>query len=198
MDWLEQRPDVNKSKIALIGLSFGGILAPLAASREHRFSAVMAIDGLSNMTVSGVQPISFRRKTLIHLQQLILPGFGKEITSLYESGDQPEFDTVINGIAANTSTSSQARWLIDQSLFSFNTHSPYEWLTRLSNITMTADTVRQIPMPVFVAKGQDDNSTLNQPDIAHQLLTTQRPNGKQLTTFHEFLTRLGAGEYVHE
>lgn len=49
VDYLAKRPDVDMSRLALTGVSFGGCLAPIAASREHRFSAVFAIDGLPDI-----------------------------------------------------------------------------------------------------------------------------------------------------
>ena len=49
VDYLATREDVDMSKLALTGISFGGQLAPLAASREHRFSALILIDGLRSM-----------------------------------------------------------------------------------------------------------------------------------------------------
>lgn len=52
VDYLESRPDVDMSKLALVGISFGGILAPRAASREHRISAVLAIDGFHSFQVN--------------------------------------------------------------------------------------------------------------------------------------------------
>lgn len=60
---------------------------------------------------------------------------------------------------------------------------------------MSSDVVRSLPMPVFVGKGQDDTLTNNQPEIAYKMLTSERPNGKELTYFHEFKTSLGAGEH---
>jgi hypothetical protein len=90
---------------------------------------------------------------------------------------------------------SNFRWLIDQSLWSFQTHSPYEWWQQLSTNVVDADIVKDIPMPVFVAKGQDDTLTLNQPEIALKLFKSQRPNGDALTTWWEGLTSLGAGEH---
>lgn len=49
VDYLSARPDVDMSRLALTGVSFGGTLAPIAASREHRFSALFAIDGLPDI-----------------------------------------------------------------------------------------------------------------------------------------------------
>ncbi|MTD15116.1 alpha/beta fold hydrolase [Nakamurella sp. YIM 132087] len=42
IDWLVQRPEVDVEKIALIGRSWGGYLAPRAATAEHRIAALIA------------------------------------------------------------------------------------------------------------------------------------------------------------
>jgi len=39
-------PDVDPNRIALMGMSFGGLLAPRAAAAEHRVAALIAYDGL--------------------------------------------------------------------------------------------------------------------------------------------------------
>ena len=46
VDWLLARPDVDPRRIALMGMSFGGLLAPRAAATEHRLAALIAYDGL--------------------------------------------------------------------------------------------------------------------------------------------------------
>jgi pimeloyl-ACP methyl ester carboxylesterase len=46
VDWLLDRPDVDPNAIALMGMSFGGLLAPRAAATEHRVAALIAYDGL--------------------------------------------------------------------------------------------------------------------------------------------------------
>ena len=46
VDWLLERPDVDPDRIALMGMSFGGELAPRAAATEHRVAALIAYDGL--------------------------------------------------------------------------------------------------------------------------------------------------------
>jgi esterase/lipase len=45
VDWLTKRSDVATDKIALRGISFGGLLVPQAASVEHRLAAVIADPG---------------------------------------------------------------------------------------------------------------------------------------------------------
>jgi alpha-beta hydrolase superfamily lysophospholipase len=46
IDWLVARPDVDSSRLALIGLSMGGFLAPRAAAAEHRLKIVVANPGV--------------------------------------------------------------------------------------------------------------------------------------------------------
>jgi dienelactone hydrolase len=40
VDYLETRPDVDMTRLALAGISFGGQLVPLAASHDKRYSAL--------------------------------------------------------------------------------------------------------------------------------------------------------------
>jgi pimeloyl-ACP methyl ester carboxylesterase len=46
VDWLLERPEVDPDRIALMGMSLGGLLAPRAAASEHRLAALIAYDGL--------------------------------------------------------------------------------------------------------------------------------------------------------
>ncbi|QMU74040.1 alpha/beta hydrolase [Streptacidiphilus sp. P02-A3a] len=45
VDWLYRRPEVDRSRIALTGMSMGGNLAPRAAAFEHRLAALVAMPG---------------------------------------------------------------------------------------------------------------------------------------------------------
>jgi dienelactone hydrolase len=59
VDWLSARPDVDPDRIALMGMSLGGLLAPRAAAAEHRVAALIAYDGLYSFADSlyrGVGP----------------------------------------------------------------------------------------------------------------------------------------------
>jgi dienelactone hydrolase len=55
VDWLLARPDVNPNAIALMGMSFGGLLAPRAAASEHRVAALIAYDGLYSFADAWVR-----------------------------------------------------------------------------------------------------------------------------------------------
>jgi hypothetical protein len=141
VDYLATRPDVDMSKLALAGISFGGTLAPIAASHDHRYSAVIALDGL------------------VSLQDAVIAQ-APPLETFYNSTNATIFDEYMNTIRRNTSYPSSIRWLIDQGLFSFNTESPYDWWGQVGNITMSPEIVANLSMPVFVGKGEDDTDTV--------------------------------------
>jgi dienelactone hydrolase len=49
VDYLSSHSKVDADAIALVGVSFGGTLAPPAAAYEHRFAAVIALSSLWSM-----------------------------------------------------------------------------------------------------------------------------------------------------
>ncbi|KAK7218343.1 hypothetical protein V2G26_006346 [Clonostachys chloroleuca] len=171
VDYLESRPDVDAQKIALIGQSFGGTLAPMAASREHRISAVLAIDGLMSL---------FKALT----SQL-----PEALNSLFASGKSEVFDETMLGLMNNATVSTQFRWVIAQGLWSFNTTSPFEWFTRLSKIALDKEIVANITCPTFVGDGEHDTlAGSGQPQELAAALGG-------LATYYQFKQDLGAGEH---
>ncbi|KAM0455286.1 hypothetical protein ACHAO4_004164 [Trichoderma viride] len=170
VDYLTKRHDVDTDRIALIGVSFGGTLAPLAASYEHRLSAVMAIDGLTDL-FSALQS-----------------QFPPQINSLFESGNKTEFDALLLSFIGNTTIPTELRWIIAQSLWVFKTPSPYEWLTKLREFKVDQTVANGIHCPVFIGEGENDSSAPGQAEEMMQFL------GRK-ATYNLFKTDLGAGEH---
>ena len=52
VDFLLRRPEVEPARVALMGISLGGYLAPRAAAFEHRLAALIADDGLYSFQFS--------------------------------------------------------------------------------------------------------------------------------------------------
>ncbi|KAI1777279.1 alpha/beta-hydrolase [Hypoxylon cercidicola] len=170
VDYLETRPEVDKKRVALAGLSFGASLAPLAASREHRFAAVLAIDGLYDM------------------RKAITDKLPASLVRLYESGNKTAFDTYMNAVKVSPEAPTMFKWLIAQGLWSFNTESPHDWLDRLGDIKLDADILNNVTCPVFVGKGEDDTLVGGQEQVVTDWLGSK-------AYLHEFKTALGAGEH---
>ena len=170
VDWLKTQQDVDMDSLALVGFSFGGLLAPRAATREQRFKAVLAIDGIVNM------------------QSAILNELPTQLRQLFKSGNETLFDEVMLGLAQNSSVPTQLRWAIDQSLFSFNTHSAHEWLTKLGEFTLSEEMLQNITSKVFVGEAQDDSTAPGQASQMADWLGDK-------ATYNLWLSELGAGEH---
>lgn len=170
VDFLAARSDVDMNRLALEGLSFGGTLAPLAASREKRFAAVLAIDGLVN------------------LGEYTISQFPSGLVELFNSGNKTAFDEIFDSLQSNASTSTELRWGIDQGEWSFDTHSAFDWITRLKAINLTQEAVDAIDCPIFIGKGQNDALTGPEPERMKALAGSKG-------YFHYFPTDLGEGEH---
>ncbi|KAH8705977.1 Alpha/Beta hydrolase protein [Talaromyces proteolyticus] len=170
VDWLQSRDDVDTDRIALVGLSFGGQLAPLAASHEHRFSAVIAIDGM------------------LDIQESALQKYPEQIVELYKSGNATAFDFIMRKIYNTPGTSTEFKWALDQGMWSFNTESPFEWIKKMSEMAISKEMLNNISSPVFVASAQDDSVAPGQPEEMARLLGDKG-------TYHLFKTNIGAGEH---
>ncbi|EHK40485.1 uncharacterized protein TrAtP1_006589 [Trichoderma atroviride] len=170
VDYLTKRHDVDMDKIGLIGVSFGGTLAPLAASREDRLSAVVAIDGLTDL-FSALQS-----------------QFPPQINSLFESGNKTEFDALLLSFIGNPAMPTELRWIIAQSLWVFKTTSPFEWLTKLRDFKVDQTVANGIHCPVLIGEGENDSSAPGQAQEMMQFL-------RRKATYNLFKTDLGAGEH---
>ncbi|CAI7564967.1 unnamed protein product [Penicillium pancosmium] len=168
VDYLETRDDVDLDRVALVGISFGGQLAPLAATREHRLKAVLAIDGMND------------------LYGHFKAGMPDSLTELYDQGHHEKFDEEFLSVEASGAT--YLRWAIAQSLFSFNTTSPSEWWGRLPEFTLNSTMLKSISCPVFIGEGENDSSAPGQPEFMAKAI------GKK-ATYNLFKNDLGAGEH---
>jgi dienelactone hydrolase len=64
VDYLQSRPDVDTSRIALVGDSFSRILAPRAATKEHGLTAYLAIGGTCNLAPGVLSQVLASTATL--------------------------------------------------------------------------------------------------------------------------------------
>lgn len=170
IDWLEKRPDVDTSRISLMGISFGGVLAPRAASKEHRLSAVVAVDGVTNM------------------QKGFLPRFGDDIAELFNSGNKTGFDETLLSIMDDPEYPTSFRWLIAQGLYSFNTQSPFDWFTQIGVINAEKEVLSTVECPVMVYGAEDDSFPLIQAE-------TMRDDLGDLASYYFFKNDVGAGQH---
>ncbi|EEQ29246.1 hypothetical protein McanMca71_006649 [Microsporum canis] len=170
VDYALTRPEVRANSIGLMGYSFGGFLAPRAAALEHRIAAVLALDGIYDFGQSMLEP------------------FPPELREVFKSGNKKLFDSILEKITADPSTPSFTRWGVQQGLWSFNTESPFEWLSKTQAYNMDGF-IQNITVPVFVGSAQNDQF------FPRQAKALADKIGDKLATYHEFGTADGAGEH---
>ncbi|KAF7553072.1 hypothetical protein G7Z17_g3919 [Cylindrodendrum hubeiense] len=137
VDWLlsKQKHNVDKKQLVLLGNSMGGYLAARAAAFEPRFSALILDGGVWDIysAYTGQLP--------------------DELLSLFESGNSAAFDETINNLLDGDDMPTSLRWGVEQGLWTFHTHSPFDFLTQTKQFRLK-DVVEKIKMPVFVADAE--------------------------------------------
>jgi dienelactone hydrolase len=170
VDYLLNLPEVDASAIALVGLSFGGLLAPRAAAFEHRLAAVIALDGLYTFG------------------SLFLSEFPPTLVSLFNSSNQTGFDAATNAALISPNRSTEFKWTVEQGMWAFATDSPFDWMTQIQAFTLEG-VIDQIKGPVFVADAQGDLFFQGQGKVLADKLGNR-------STYYEFLTADGSGQHA--
>ncbi|MDI1492949.1 MAG: hypothetical protein OHK93_004733 [Ramalina farinacea] len=162
IDWLyeNQASVVDRDSLAILGNSFGSLLALRVAAFEPRIKAVVAIDGIWDFYQSAIASVP------------------TDLVLLFEAGKKQEFDSQLLERRATDQLSTMAAWGLDQGLWSFNTHSPFDFITQAKEYEVS-DFVKKIKVPVFIGNGEFDSFVTGQPATLKQALGT-------LGTLHDF------------
>ncbi len=167
VDWLLARPDVDPDRIALMGMSFGGFLAPRAAACEHRLAALIAYDGLYSFA------------------EVLYRGVGPEIMELLADGLDTS-DTKVNALLEEFMSSRTQTFepILRWGMWNLGADSPAAVLRAVAPYTLEVY-APLITCPTLVLDGEND------PGDASQLYEALRcPK-----TYHLFPTPEGAGEH---
>ncbi len=114
VDFVLARKEVDKDKIALIGISFGGYLAPRAVAFEKRIKACIANGGIYDF----------------HLAVHLTPDLEQAIDNAEDAKSVDEW--VYEDIKKDPSL----RWAIGNGLFTFGAKTPSEWFRMTREYTM--------------------------------------------------------------
>ena len=124
-----------------MGISLGGYLAARAAAFEPRINALILDGGVWDTHAA------------------FLSYLGPAGAKLYHEGNATLFDEVIYSHILNNATyhNTGSLWALRQGLWSFNTHSPYDWLQQSRNFTLAGGVAERINCPTWIADAQHDN-----------------------------------------
>lgn len=135
VDYALTRPEIEPSRMALIGISFGGHLAPRAVCYEHRIAACVANGGVFDAFMGAMSGPESRDEVIEYIKE-DPAAFDKEIMKDAES------DTGL-------------RWAIDNGMFTFGVASPAEWILKTADYTLEG-IADGISCPLLVIQSEDD------------------------------------------
>jgi pimeloyl-ACP methyl ester carboxylesterase len=167
VDYLVARSDVDPTRIALLGVSFGGYLAPRAAAFEQRLAACIANGGVLDFSGPHVPPNMTREQYAAVIREA------------------PERVNASMRKLAETSTA--ARWSQENGMYTFHTSSPAEWVRKLLDYDLTP-VVKQISCPMLVIDVEQENSFPGEARKLYEALKSPK-------TWMFFTEEEGAGDH---
>jgi pimeloyl-ACP methyl ester carboxylesterase len=171
VDFALTLPGVDPGKIALMGISMGGVLAPRAAAFEPRISALIANDGIYAFGAA------------------ILAGFPPEkrpeAAAALVAKESPAVDRML---ADKIKTSSTLAWECEQGMFVFGAPSPRTALGEMLKYHLRDGIAEAISCPTLVLDAEDDMFFKGQPQTLYDRLTCRK-------TLIRFTNDQGAGAH---
>lgn len=174
VDWLLARGDVDPDAVALMGMSMGGLLAPRAASVEHRLAALVAYDGLYSMP------------------DAIASGLPDSVQAALAE-NTPTADERANAELVEAMAGSVAlRWTMNNGMWTFGEPTPVALLRAIEPYTI-AGVAARITCPTLVLEGDADHFVVGQNQAGRLVDELTAP-----TTHHVFHEADGAGQHCQE
>jgi pimeloyl-ACP methyl ester carboxylesterase len=153
LDYLHDRPEVDAERIALLGVSMGGVLAPRAAAFDQRVAALIAVDAvydLGDITTAG------------------LPGERAEIERRLRAARDPEIDAALDiAMAANPVMA----WAISHGMFAMGVDTPRAFCASYLDYHLRDGIAEKITCPTLVCAGTEDGFFKGQPELLYEHLT---------------------------
>ncbi|MFF0515497.1 alpha/beta hydrolase family protein [Streptomyces sp. NPDC004250] len=167
LDFLTGQPGVDPARIALLGVSLGGFLAPRAAAYEPRLAAVIAVDGVFD-AVSALTA---------HL-----PMPHDEVVRRAAAEDDPELDQIIADARVQSPT---LRWACDHGRYVTGTSTDRAFLAEYARYNFHDGSAEKITCPVLVCEAAADLFYSGTEDPAPRKLYRHLTAPKKLLTFTE-------------
>lgn len=167
LDFAPTLPGVDPDRIALLGMSLGGLLAPRAAAFEDRLAGCIAFDGMHSAA------------------EVVLDA----LTGV--AGGADPLETLESALADLDAQPTSLRWLLSQAKWTLGASTAGEILERLRESDLSG-VAQKITCPTLVCDAEADHFTAAtaQPQKLHAELTCP----KELMTF---TAAEGSGEHCH-
>nr|WP_275889289.1 CocE/NonD family hydrolase [Nakamurella flavida] len=134
VDWLLTRPDVDPQRMAVLGRSWGGYLAPRAATAEHRIAALVADAAQYDPGSSGAR---------------LLP---EALRSEFLTGEPAELD---EALTAGMATSPELAFILNRGMLTHGAATPIGYLRGAQDFTIEGLADR-ITCPTLICAAEND------------------------------------------
>jgi len=170
LDHALARPDVDSSRVALIGLSLGAHLAPRAASAEHRLAACIADCGAYDLYAAFLERV---------------PG---PLARPFASG-RPWARNAVERILRLLARKPTAGWALRRGLLVHGVDDPLDFVDALRDFTL-AGRAAAIRCPTWVCDAEGDDISASAPQLI-DALTCEK-------TYVHFTAAEGAGDHCEQ
>jgi alpha-beta hydrolase superfamily lysophospholipase len=150
VDYVLSRSDVDEKKVALMGLSFGGLLAPRGAAYEHRLAACIANGGVFDFMGSRIPE-----------------GMDRQVFVNYVKENPQQLD---EGMKEMAKTNTELRWAMANGMYTFKASSPSEWFSKALQYELSG-VAEKIGCPTLVIDSEEDTSFPGQAKKLYDALT---------------------------
>ncbi|MGY2060269.1 alpha/beta hydrolase family protein, partial [Nocardia gipuzkoensis] len=138
VDYALTRAEVDPARLALLGQSMSGLLAPRAAAYEPRIAAVIALDGVYDLGDISTAALPFPRA---------------EAERRLRAERDPELDEILDKRMA---VSPMLRWSVTHGMYVMGVETPRAFSASYLDYTLADGTAAKITCPVLVCAGADD------------------------------------------
>lgn len=160
VDWVRGRDDVDRRRVMLTGVSFGGYLVPRAAAYEHRLAAVAVDPGVTDGFKSWSSSLP------------------KSLLELLDAGQKAEFNKIWAEVLPHLSVNE--RFEIAKRTEIYGNGSFYDQMKLAQQFVLTEPIVQRITAPTLVTQAQDETFY---PGMSTILMGWLRNNPKHLVHF---------------
>jgi pimeloyl-ACP methyl ester carboxylesterase len=171
VDFALKLPEVDPTKIALMGISLGGELAPRAAAFEKRISALIVNDGVYDYGAANLGPVPPEQRAAAEMA--------------IRAKDAPEVDRMLEKTMKDSPT---AAWALTHGMYCMGTLTPRAYVAAALEYHLRDGIAEAISCPTLICEAEDDMFFKGQPQQLYDHLNCPK-------TLMRFAESEGAGAH---
>jgi dienelactone hydrolase len=157
VDFALKQPGVDPKRIALMGISMGGYLAPRAAAFEKRLAALIANDGIYDFAAP--------------FKNAVPPEKWDTFAAALKAEQAPRIDALLE---EQMKASPTARWSYSHGMWATGAKSPRELVGKMLDYNLKGGVAEAISCPTLVCDAENDLFLKGEPQRLYDHLTCRK------------------------